>query len=83
MVSENMATEALPSTSAPATDELLNCNFVDYSSKHDFRIINQHVKVCNFDAQNQRFTVFTEIQMIPLRDNLSEINLSLGQCELK
>lgn len=82
MVSENMAVEVVPSTSAAATDELLNCNFADYSAKHDFRIINQHVKVCNFDAPNERFTVFTEIQMIPMRDSVTEIHLSLGQCEL-
>jgi hypothetical protein len=67
-----------PSTS----NELLNCNFADYAIKYDFRILNQNVKVCNLNPRNESFTVFTELQMFPMRPNVKEIHLSLGQCKL-
>jgi hypothetical protein len=66
-----------PSTS----DELLNCNFADYAIKYEFRILNQNVKVCNLNPRNESFTVFTELQLFPMKPGVREIHLSLGQCK--
>lgn len=74
----NTSTTERPSTS----DEILNCNFADHSTKHSFRLLNQNVKVCNLDIPNERFSVYTELHLLPMEEKTKEIHISMGQCKI-